>query len=43
MELIDRREVVRRQVLDIFSRFFKRPQDDIAEGASPVVVGNDVC
>src|SRR5438067_4612015 len=43
MELIDRREVVRRQVLDIFSRFLQRPQDDVAEGASPVVVGDDLC
>ena len=34
MELIDRREVVRRQVLDIFSRFLQRPQDDVAEGTA---------
>jgi hypothetical protein len=43
MELIDRREVVRRKVLDILSRFLQRPQDDVPEGASPVVAGDDLC
>jgi len=43
VELIDRREVVRRKVLDILSRFLQRPQDDVAEGASPVVAGDDLC
>src|SRR3982074_493467 len=40
MEFVDRREIVRRQMLDVFSRRLQRRQDDIAHSASLVVVGD---
>jgi hypothetical protein len=40
MEFVDRRKIVRGQMLDVFSRRCQRRQDDVAEGASLVVVGD---
>jgi len=40
MEFVDGRKIVRRQALDVFSRRFQRRQDDVAEGAFLIVVGD---
>jgi hypothetical protein len=40
MEFVDRRKIIGRQMLDIFSRRFQRRQDDVAERTFLIVVGD---
>jgi hypothetical protein len=40
MEFVDRRKIIGRQMLDVFSRRLQRRQDDVAERAFLIVIGD---